>query len=66
MAIKEKRHKFHHNFQVGYKAHPLRYMGVNLGILTPTQLEVKARARARANMFAKGHVLTGLQQPSTN
>jgi hypothetical protein len=62
VAIKEKRHKFHHNFQVGYKAHPLRYMGVNLGILTPTQLEVKARARARAraNMFAKGHVLTWL------
>jgi hypothetical protein len=37
-------------------------MGVNLGISTPTQLEVRARAKTR--MFAKGHVPTQLQQPS--
>jgi hypothetical protein len=35
MAIKQAREKFHKNFQDGYRAHPLRYMGVNLGISTP-------------------------------
>jgi hypothetical protein len=50
------------NFQVGYRAHPLKYKGVILGISTPTQSKVRARAKAR--MLAKGHVPTRLQQPS--
>jgi hypothetical protein len=66
MAIREAREKFHQNCQVGYKAHPLGYMGVNLGIPTPARLEARARARARARMLAKNHVPARLQQPSTN
>jgi hypothetical protein len=34
MAIKEAGDKFHKKFQVGYRAHPLGYRGVNLGIST--------------------------------
>jgi len=62
VAIKEAGDKCHQNFQAGYRAHPLRYKGVILGISTPTQSKVKARAKAR--MLAKGHVLARLQQPS--
>lgn len=64
MAIREAEDKFHQNFQVGYKAHPLGYMGVNLSISTTTQS--KARARARARMLAKNLVPAWLQQPTTN
>jgi len=32
MAIKETNNKLHHNFQVGSKARPLGYKGINLGI----------------------------------
>jgi hypothetical protein len=64
MVIRETWDRFHQNFQVNYKAHPLGYMGVNLGISTPTQSKV--RVRTRAKMLVKGHVPTWLQQPSTN
>jgi hypothetical protein len=66
MAIREAKDKFHQNFQVGYKAHPLGYMGANLGISTTTQSKARARARARARMLAKNHVPAWVQQPSTN
>ncbi len=62
VAIKEVEDKFHQNFQAGFKAHSFRYKGVNLGISTHVQSEVKARAKTR--MLAKGHVLAWLQQPS--
>jgi hypothetical protein len=32
MAIREANNKLHQNFQVGSKAHPLGYKGINLGI----------------------------------
>jgi len=64
VAIKEVGDKFHKNFQAGYKAHPLKYKGVNLGISTHVQSKVRARAKAR--MITKGHVLAWLQQPSIN
>jgi hypothetical protein len=54
MAIKEANNKFHLNFQVGSRAHPLGYVGINLGISTTAQS--KARTRAKARMLAKGHV----------
>jgi hypothetical protein len=68
MAIRQARDKFHQNFQASYRAHPLGYMGVNLGISTHAQSKarVRARARARARMIAKGYVPTQLQQPSIN
>ncbi len=47
MAIKQAKDKFHKNFQDGYRAHPLGYMGVNLGISTLAQSEARVRARAR-------------------
>ncbi len=36
VAIKEVGDKCHQNFQASYRAHPLRYKGVILGISTPT------------------------------
>jgi len=65
VTIKEVREKIHHNFQAGYRAHPLRYKGVNLSISTHVQSEVRARAKAR--MLAKGHVQHGCNNlPLTN
>jgi hypothetical protein len=34
LAIKEASNKFHQNFQTSFRAHPLGYKGVNLGIST--------------------------------
>jgi hypothetical protein len=42
--------------------HPLGYKGINLGISIVTQSEVKARAKAR--ILVKGHVLARLPQLS--
>jgi hypothetical protein len=56
MAIKEVGDKFHQNFQTSYRAHALRYKGVNLG--SPTHVQSKVKARAKARMLAKGHVPT--------
>jgi hypothetical protein len=36
LAIKEVSNKFHQNFQTSFRAHPLGYKGVNLGISTST------------------------------
>jgi hypothetical protein len=36
LAIKEASNKFHQNFQTSFRAHPLGYKGVNLGISTST------------------------------
>jgi hypothetical protein len=58
MAIKQAREKFHQNFQVGYKAHPLGYKGVNSVISTLAQLKARVRAKARARMLTKSHVST--------
>jgi hypothetical protein len=41
--IKEAGNKFHRNFTIGLKAHPLLYRRVNLGYWTKTQREAKAR-----------------------
>jgi hypothetical protein len=38
--------------------HPLGYGGINLGLVIVTQSE--ARARPKARMLAKGHVLARL------
>jgi hypothetical protein len=64
VAIKEVEDKFHKNFQAGYKAHPLRYKGVNLGISTHVQSKVRTRTKVR--MLANGHVPRWLQQPSND
>jgi len=54
--------RFHQNFQASFRAHPLRYKSINLGISIVTQSESKAKAKAR--MFTKGHVPTRLLQHS--
>ncbi len=45
---------------MGLKVHPLLYKGVNLGISIRTQRETKATTMAQ--MKAKWHVVTRLQQ----
>jgi hypothetical protein len=60
MAIREIGDILFQNLQVAYRAHALEYKGVNLGISTFMQLKVKARARAKARMLAKGHVVATL------
>jgi hypothetical protein len=37
-VIKETRDKFHHSFKVGFRAYPLGYKGLNLGITTTPSL----------------------------
>jgi hypothetical protein len=43
-VIKETRDRFHRNFIVGLRAHPLLYKEVNLGYGIETQREAKAKA----------------------
>jgi hypothetical protein len=65
LQFKEIGNRCNQNFQAGFKAHPLGYKGVNLGISTVAQSKVRIRAKAR--MLAKGHVLARLArlpQPS--
>ncbi len=50
-TIKEVKNKFHNNFVIGLKIHPLLYKGINLGFTTSNQ----KKARARTQMKAKGH-----------
>jgi hypothetical protein len=56
-----KGNKFHRNFVVRLRAHPLLYREVNLGYGIETQREAKARAIIR--MKVKGHVVARVQQP---
>ncbi len=36
-AVREVGNKFHYNFKVGLRAHPLGYKGVNIGGITQVQ-----------------------------
>jgi hypothetical protein len=62
IAIIKAGNRFHQNFQASFRAHPLRYKGINLGVSIVAQSESKAKAKAR--MFIKGHVLARLLQHS--
>ncbi len=53
VVVKKTRDKFHHKFVVGLRAHPLLYMGVNLGILIT---QIKAKAITMRRMKARGHL----------
>ncbi len=59
IGVKKARDTFHWNFAMGLRAHPLWYMGVNLGISTTHR---EGRVTIMARMKAKGHVATKLQQ----
>jgi hypothetical protein len=60
VTIKKSKDRFHRKKLVGLKVHPLLYRGVKLGISTRTQREAKATTMAQ--MKAKRHVVTRLQQ----
>jgi hypothetical protein len=62
IAIRKTNNRFHQNFQVGFKAHPLRYKGINLDISIVVESEVRTNARAR--MLAKVHIPARLLQHS--
>jgi hypothetical protein len=59
-TIRKSKDRFYQNFAMGLKVHPLLYKGVNLGISIRTQRETKATTMAQ--MKAKWHVVTRLQQ----
>ncbi len=58
--IKKAWDRFHWNFAMGLKAHPLWYRGVKLAISTTTHRE--ARVTTMARMKARGHVATKIEQ----
>lgn len=58
ITIIEAGNRFHQNFQASFRAHPLRYKGINLGISIVAQSKSKTKANAR--MLTKGHILARL------
>jgi hypothetical protein len=58
-VIKKIGNRFHNNFTVGLKAHPLLYKGANLGYGIQIQREVTSKEIIQ--MRIKGHVATRVQ-----
>jgi hypothetical protein len=46
-AVRELGDIFHYNFKVGFQAHPLGYIGVNLDEITQVQKQAQQRNLAR-------------------